>query len=89
MRKLILTVCFIGLLSACSQNYRMENVNEAFPDSEVAFTPRHDTDFLVRKPDGSIWYVRCDNPVSGKITSKSMIFAKKEITRERLCDQKK
>jgi hypothetical protein len=78
MKKIILLMCCF-LIVGCSSTYRMETVNEAFPDSEVSFTPTHSNDFLVRKPDGSIWYVRCDNPFRPTITSKAMIFSKTKV----------
>ncbi len=74
----ILCCVLLVLLTGCSDNYRMEKVTETFPDSEVAFTPTKASDFIVRKPDGSIWYVRCDNPVSGNVTSKSQLFGPKK-----------
>jgi hypothetical protein len=71
----ILVLTGMLLMAGCSSNFRMENVNAAFPDSEVAFVPGQQQDFLVRTPNGNIWYVRCDNPFKGEITSKSMVFA--------------
>ena len=69
-----LLIIFTALLCGCSSNYKMEGVVEAFPDSEVVYTPTQSQDFVVRKPDGSIWYVRCDNPFTKGITSKAMIM---------------
>lgn len=74
LRLIIFVVIILVCLFGCSSNHRMECVNEEFPNCEVAYTPSNSSDFLVRKQDGSVWYVRCDNPFSGKITSKSMIL---------------
>ena len=74
MKKRILLWVLILTLVGCSTTYRMEGVQAEFPDSEISFVPTHDHDFLVRKPDGSVWYVRCDNPVTNGVTSKAMIF---------------
>lgn len=77
MKQLILLMIFaLGLagLTGCSSNYRAEAVNKAYPNSEVVFTPTQHQDFIVRDPDGTVWYVRCDNPFSNTITSKSKLF---------------
>jgi hypothetical protein len=73
----LILIFTLFLITSCSDNYKMENVTEEFPNSEIVYTPNRSNDFIVRKPDGSVWYVRCDNPFSGKVTSRSQILPMK------------
>ena len=76
MKKIMVSLFLCSLLiGGCSTNYRLEGVQKEFPNCEVIFTPNHNQgEFLVRKPDGSVWYIKCDNPFTNTTTSRSMIF---------------
>ena len=72
--KIVLFLIALLVVTGCSNNYKMEKVTEAFPNAEIVFTPNQTQDFIVREQDGSVWYVRCDNPFTGNVTSKSKIL---------------
>jgi hypothetical protein len=79
MKRLILFTFLTILLTGCSQTYRAEGVNDAFPNSEVAFVPTHSSDFIVRDPNGTVWYVRCDHPFRNTVTSKAKLFLPQQV----------
>lgn len=74
---LVLSLLLCTLLFGCSDNYRAQGVNEVFPGCEVSRVPSTGNDFVVRKPDGSVWYVCCDNPFTNSVTSSSMVLPPK------------
>ena len=50
------------LLSGCDQGsdvYRLNAIRKRFPDSEIVNVPGDPYKFIIRKPDGSIWYAYC------------------------------
>jgi len=80
----IAIACGIVLtLASCTTNQRRASITGKFPDAEVLALPNHPDEFLVRKPDGSVWLVFYGNPLSSEPTSESIAFPATERTEVR------
>lgn len=85
MRKLLFITAIMLLLAGCSANYASSpfycrrEVEKAFPNSEVSVVPYRDTVFyyLVREPNGAVWYVETMSENGPEITKKELIFKAK------------
>lgn len=63
MKRTILTLILVGasaLLCGCSQARARASVMMKFPDGDVASVPDSSYEFIIRQPDGSVWYAYCD-----------------------------
>ena len=81
MKKCVrLAVCFTGLLftcCACSGGTPVENmatIEKQYPDSEIRRMPKNTYTYLVKKNDGSIWYLETLNISNTDISFKERIF---------------
>lgn len=69
---------FCFFFSGCTDGFDRfkcyEAVVKAFPGSEVHSSPRSSYTFIVRKPDGSVWFVKTMG-WEASVTSSEQIFA--------------
>lgn len=64
MKKTLLLIALGLTLVSCSSRRANNNVRETFPNGEISYVPGSTTDFIVREPDNSVWYV-VDHGVNG------------------------
>jgi len=56
IHKAIVSILAIVLLAGCSDARGLQNVRKKYPDSEIVVIPDNNYNFIIRKPDCSVWY---------------------------------
>lgn len=74
MKRCALAVLLIAAFAGCAKP-RPDAIRAAFPGAELQAVPFHETEFIVRKPDGSIHYVYYVAP-RGNVDSVELFKAK-------------
>jgi len=78
---LLVLVMLVGYNNnATSAYYCRKSVESTFPNSEISLSPDGDTPFryLIREPNGNIWYVETLSGNGPEITKKELVFKGKQ-----------
>jgi hypothetical protein len=83
-RFLLVTVFALGMVGCLTNNadstyHCRRSVEAAFPGAEISNSPDSDSSFrfLVREPNGAVWYVETMSGSGPQVTKKELIFKAK------------
>jgi hypothetical protein len=54
---MVAALCATLLVAGCSQRKAYYKLQTQFPDSQITNVPGEDYQWLIQRPDGSLWYV--------------------------------
>ena len=81
MKRFLLVTAVALLLVGCNNTansayHCRRSVEETFPGSEISISPDSDSSyrFLVREPNGTVWYVETMSSAGPQVTKKELIF---------------
>jgi hypothetical protein len=81
MRKLLLVAAIALVMVGCKSNassayHCRKSVENIFPGADISNSPSSDSSyrFLVREPNGAVWYVETMSTAGPQVTKKELVF---------------